>query len=75
MMSDSGLIQHWRQIHWPSIKQCQDTHQRNFIGKRTNKSEPKKISFNDLQSSFFHFEYWDAFISDDIFNRADSIQD
>jgi len=51
MMSESGLIQHWKQIHWPNNKQCKDT-QRNVLGRRT-KIGPKKLSLKDLQSSFF----------------------
>lgn len=50
-MSESGLIQHWKQIHCPNNKQCKDT-QRNIIGRRT-KIGPKKLSLKDLQSSFF----------------------
>jgi len=51
-MSESGLIQHWKQIHSPSIKQCKDTQQRNVM-ERSTKSEPKKLSLTHLQSSFF----------------------
>ena len=47
-MSESGLIQHWKQIHWPDIKKCKHAHQ---IQMRTT-SEPKKLSLKDLQGSF-----------------------
>lgn len=50
-MSENGLIQHWKKVHSPSIRQCKDT-QRDGIERRT-KSEPKKLSLKDLQSSFF----------------------
>ncbi len=48
-MSESGLIQHWKQIHWPDIKKCKHAQR---IQMRTNR-EPKKLSLKDLQGSFF----------------------
>jgi len=51
-MTESGLIQHWKQIHWPNNEQCKDFTQRNVIGRRT-KMEPKRLSLNDMQSFFF----------------------
>lgn len=49
MMSESGLIQHWKEIHWPNIKKCKQAQR---IQMRAN-SEPKKLSLKDLQGSFF----------------------
>ncbi len=48
-MSENGLIQHWKQIHWPNIKKCKQAQR---IQMRAN-SEPKKLSLKDLQGSFF----------------------
>lgn len=49
MMSESGLIKHWKQIHWPKNEKCKGTLQ---VQMRTH-SEPKKLSLRDLQGSFF----------------------
>lgn len=50
-MSESGLIQHWKRIHWPKIEKCKDAHQQTRMEAKS--SEPKKLSLKDLQGSFF----------------------
>lgn len=46
-MLESGLIEHWKRIHWPSIENCKD------IQSTRRMNGPKRLSLKDLQSSFF----------------------
>ena len=50
-MSESGLIKHWKRIHWPKIEKCKDARQHTRMEAKS--SEPKKLSLKDLQGSFF----------------------
>ncbi len=45
-MLESGLIEYWKLLHWPSIEKCKD------IQSTRRMNGPKRLSLKDLQSSF-----------------------